>query len=155
MGDNEYGKLGLGHADRIKENYYPNRVGETSDVWTDFITSGSNLYAIKNNKLYAAGQNNNYNLGLGLLNAQTQPSMVEVPGVDMSQVNSWQSSSAGFISIKNNGELWGFGGNWKGQLAVDPNQQIQNTMNTIDINGDDLGGINSVDNISEANTLRL
>ena len=154
-GDNEYGKLGLGHADRIKENYYPNRVGETSDVWTDFITSGSNLYAIKNNKLYAAGQNNNYNLGLGLLNAQTQPSMVEVPGVDMSQVNSWQSSWAGFISIKNNGELWGFGGNWKGQLAVDPNQQIQNTMNTIDINGDDLGGINSVDNISEANTLRI
>ena len=43
-GDNEHGKLGLGHAERIKENYYPNRVGVTSDIWTDFITSGSNLY---------------------------------------------------------------------------------------------------------------
>ena len=81
--------------------------------------------------------------------------MVEVPGVDMSEINSWQSTSAGFISIKNNGELWGFGGNWNGQLAIDPNQQIQNTVNTIDINGDGLGGINSVDNISVANTLRI
>ena len=43
-GDNEFGRLGLGHADRIEENYYPNRVGETSDVWTDFSHSGSNLY---------------------------------------------------------------------------------------------------------------
>ena len=154
-GDNEFGRLGLGHADRIEENYYPNRVGETTDVWTDFSHSGPNLYGVKNNKLYAAGQNDNYNIGLGLLNTETQLSMIEVPGVDMTEVNSWQSSWAGFISIKNNGELWGFGGNWKGQLAIDPNEQIQNTMNTIDVNDDGLGGINNVDTISEENTLRI
>ena len=154
-GDNEFGRLGLGHADRIEENYYPNRVGETTDVWTDFSNSGPNLYGVKNNKLYAAGKNDNYNIGLGLLNTETQLSMIEVPGVDMTEVNSWQSSWAGFISIKNNGELWGFGGNWKGQLAIDPNEQIQNTMNTIDVNDDGLGGINNVDTISEENTLRI
>ena len=154
-GDNEFGRLGLGHADRIEENYYPNRVGETSDVWTDFSHSGSNLYGVKNNKLYAAGENNNYNIGLGLLNTETQLSMIEVPGVDITEINSWQSSWGGFISIKNNGELWGFGGNWKGQLAIDPSEQIQNTMNTIDVNDDGFGGINNVDNISEANTLRV
>ena len=154
-GDNEFGRLGLGHADRIEENYYPNRVGETTDVWTDFSHSGSNLYGVKNNKLYAAGQNDNYNIGLGLLNTETQLSMIEVPGVDITEINTWQSSWGGFISIKNNGELWGFGGNWKGQLAIDPNEQIQNTTNTIDVNNDGLGGINNVDNISEANTLRV
>ena len=153
--DNEFCRLGLGHADRIEENYYPNRVGETTDVWTDFSHSGPNLYGVKNNKLYAAGQNDNYNIGLGLLNTETQLSMIEVPVVDMTEVNYWQSSWAGFISIKNNGELWGFGGNWKGQLAIDPNEQIQNTMNTIDVNDDGLGGINNVDTISEENTLRI
>tara|TARA_B110000211_G_scaffold41852_1_gene43494 strand:+ start:593 stop:5065 length:4473 start_codon:yes stop_codon:yes gene_type:complete len=154
-GDNEYGRLGLGHADRVEENYYPNRIGEESDVWTDFSHSGQNLYAVKNNKLYGAGQNDNYNMGLGLLNSQSQLSMTEIPGVDMTEINKWQSSWAGFISIKNNGELWGFGGNWNGQLATDPGEQITNTMNTIDVNDDGLGGINNVDNISEANTLRV
>ncbi|MDB4064857.1 Ig-like domain-containing protein, partial [Flavobacteriaceae bacterium] len=154
-GDNEYGRLGLGHADRVEENYYPNRIGEESDVWIDFSHSGQNLYAVKNNKLYGAGQNDNYNMGLGLLNSQSQLSMTEIPGVDMTEINKWQSSWAGFISIKNNGELWGFGGNWKGQLAIDPGEQITNTMNTIDVNDDGLGGINNVDNISEANTLRV
>tara|TARA_B110000967_G_C18897995_1_gene572222 strand:+ start:721 stop:5196 length:4476 start_codon:yes stop_codon:yes gene_type:complete len=154
-GDNEYGRLGLGHADRVEENYYPNRIGEENDIWTDFSHSGQNLYAVKNNKLYGAGQNDNYNMGLGLLNRESQLSMTEIPGVDMTEINTWQSSWAGFISIKNNGELWGFGGNWRGQLATDPNEQKQNTMNTIDINGDGLGGINNVDNISEANALRV
>ena len=154
-GDNEFGRIGVGHADRVKENYYPNRIGEISDVWTNFSHSGSNLYAVKDNKLYGAGQNNNYNMGLGITNNQTQLSMTEIPGVDMSEVNTWQSSWAGFISIKNNGELWGFGGNWKGQLGINPGQQLQNTMNTIDTNEDGLGGINSIDNISEVSTLRF
>jgi alpha-tubulin suppressor-like RCC1 family protein len=125
-----------------------------SDVWTDFSHSGSNLYAVKDNKLYGAGQNNNYNIGLGITNNQTQLSMTEIPGVDVSEINTWQSSWGGFISIKNNGELWGFGGNWKGQLGIGPNQQIQKTMNTIDVNEDGLGGINNIDNISDANILR-
>ncbi len=154
-GDNQYGRLGVGHDDRVKENYYPNRIGETTDVWTDFSHSGSNLYGVKNNKLYAAGQNDNYNIGLGLLNTQTKVSMTEIPGVDMSEIESWQSSYAGFIAIQKNGELWGFGGNWQGQLARSPNTQIQNTMNTIDIDNDGLGGIHSVDNISESNALRI
>ena len=154
-GDNQYGRLGVGHAERVKENYYPNRIGETTDVWTDFSHSGSNLYGVKNNKLYAAGQNNNYNMGLGLLNTQTKVSMTEIPGVDMSEIESWQSSYAGFIAIQKNGELWGFGGNWQGQLARSPNTQIKNTMNTIDIDNDGLGGIHSVDNISESNALRI
>ena len=94
-------------------------------------------------------------MGLGITNNQTQLSMTEIPGVDMSEVNTWQSSWGGFISIKNNGELWGFGGNWKGQLAISPNTQSQNTANTIDINEDGLGGINSIDNISEVSTLRF
>ena len=154
-GDNDYGRLGLGHADRTKENYYPNRVGETTDIWTDFSHSGLNLYAVKDNKLYAAGQGDHNNIGLGLLNTANQFSMTEVPVVDMSEINTWQSSWGGFISIKNNGELWGFGGNWKGQLARSPDVQWQNTVNTIDINEDGLGGINSIDNISEANASRF
>jgi len=153
-GDNQYGRLGLGNGDRRKENYFPNKIGEMSDVWTDFSHSGSNLYAVKDNKLYGAGQNNNYNIGLGITNNQTQLSMTEIPGVDVSEINTWQSSWGGFISIKNNGELWGFGGNWKGQLGIGPNQQIQKTMNTIDVNEDGLGGINNIDNISDANILR-
>jgi alpha-tubulin suppressor-like RCC1 family protein len=153
-GDNEFGRLGVGHADRVKENYYPNRIGEISDVWTDFSHSGSNLYAVKDNKLYGAGQNDNYNLGLGIPNTQSQLSMTEIPGVDVSEINTWQSSWAGFISIKNNGELWGFGGNWKGQLGIDGGKQSENTRNTIDLNGDGLGGINNIDNISDANILR-
>jgi alpha-tubulin suppressor-like RCC1 family protein len=153
-GDNQYGRLGLGNGDRRKENYFPNKIGEMSDVWTDFSHSGSNLYAVKDNKLYGAGQNNNYNIGLGITNTQTQLSMTEIPGVDVSEINTWQSSWAGFISIKNNGELWGFGGNWKGQLGVNPDEQFQNTMNTIDVNEDGLGGINNIDNISDANILR-
>ena len=154
-GDNQYGRLGLGNGDRRKENYFPNRIGEMSDVWTDFSHSGSNLYAVKDNKLYGAGQNDNYNMGLGITNNQTQLSMTEIPGVDMSEINTWQSSWAGFISIKNNGELWGFGGNWNGQLGIGPDQQFQKTTNTIDVNEDGLGGINSIDNISEVSTLRF
>ena len=154
-GDNEFGRLGLGHAKREKENYYPNRVGEINDVWTDFAHSGSNLYAVKNNKLYGAGQNNNFNMGLGITNSQTQLSMTEIPGVDMSEIKTWQSSWAGFISIKNNGELWGFGGNWKGQLAIGPDEQNRNTRNTIDVDGDNLGGINQVYNISPADPLKV
>ena len=154
-GDNEFGRLGVGHADRIEENYYPNRIGETTDIWTDFSHSGENLYAVKNNTLYAAGQNDNYNIGLGLLNTQTKVSMTEIPGVNMSEIESWQSSYAGFISIKKNGELWGFGGNWQGQLARSPNTQIKNTMNIMDTNNDGAGGIHSVDNISESNSLRI
>jgi alpha-tubulin suppressor-like RCC1 family protein len=154
-GDNEFGRLGVGHADRVKENYYPNKIGEISDVWTDFSHSGSNLYAVKDNKLYGAGQNDNYNLGLGIPNTQTQLSMTEIPGVDVSEINTWQSSWAGFISIKNNGELWGFGGNWKGQLGISPSEQNKNTRNTIDLNGDNLGGINQVYNISQADPLRV
>jgi alpha-tubulin suppressor-like RCC1 family protein len=153
-GDNAFGRLGLGNGDRRKENYYPNRIGEISDVWTDFSHSGSNLYAVKDNKLYGAGQNDNYNLGLGITNNQSQLSMTEIPGVDVSEINTWQSSWAGFISIKNNGELWGFGGNWKGQLGIDGGKQSENTRNTIDLNGDGLGGINNIDNISDANILR-
>jgi alpha-tubulin suppressor-like RCC1 family protein len=153
-GDNEFGRLGVGHADRVKENYYPNRIGEISDVWTDFSHSGSNLYAVKDNKLYGAGQNDNYNLGLGIPNTQSQLSMTEIPGVDVSEINTWQSSWAGFISIKNNGELWGFGGNWKGQLGIDGGKQSENTRNTIDLNGDNLGGINQVYTISQADPLR-
>ena len=154
-GDNQYGRLGVGHADRIAANYYPNRIGESSDVWTDFSHSGQNLYAVKDNKLFAAGQGDHNNIGLGLLNTENQFSMTEVPGVDISEIETWQSSWAGFISIKKNGELWGFGGNWNGQLARNPNTQMQNTMHTVDINNDGFGGINSVDNISEANVSRF
>ena len=151
-GDNEKGQLGVGHTDRVKENYYPNRVGTTSDVWTDFISNGENLYAAKDNKLYGVGDNEKYNLGLGLGNMENKIAMTEIPGVVMSDINTWQGSWAGVLAIKNNGELWGFGGNWIGQMGIDPNAQINNTRNTIDTNGDGFGGIHQIDNINNGAT---
>ena len=61
----------------------------------------------------------------------------------------------GIIAIKNNGELWGFGANWVGQLGIGPQQQVEITRNTIDLNGDGLGGINSVNNVSAADAFAV
>lgn len=155
-GDNEGGKLGVGHFDRIKENYFPNKIGDENDVWTDFWHCGNNFYAVKDNKLYGAGADKyeHHNLGQGLGNNGNKADMTEIPGFDMSEIKQWTCTWVGIIAIKNNGELWGFGANWAGQLGLEPQQQIDLTRNTIDLNGDGLGGINSVDNISAADPNR-
>ena len=80
--------------------------------------------------------------------------MSEIPGFDMSEIKQWTCTWVGIIAIKNNGELWGFGANWVGQLGIGPQQQVEITRNTIDLNGDGLGGINSVNNVSAADANR-
>ena len=59
-----------------------------------------------------------------------------------------------FYIYKNNGELWGFGVIGR-TISCRPKSTNTKYNEYNDINGDDLGGINSVDNISEANTLRI
>ena len=80
--------------------------------------------------------------------------MIEIPRFDMSEIKQWTCTWVGIIAIKNNGELWGFGANWVGQLGIGPQQQVEITRNTIDLNGDGLGGINSVNNVSAADANR-
>ena len=155
-GDNENGRLGVGHFDRIKENYFPNKIGDENDIWTDFWHCGGNFYAVKDNKLYGAGEDNydHHGLGQGLGNNGNKAEMTEIPGFDMSEIKQWTCTWVGIIAIKNNGELWGFGANWVGQLGIGPQQQVEITRNTIDLNGDGLGGINSVNNVSAADANR-
>ena len=155
-GDNENGRLGVGHFDRIKENYFPNKIGDENDIWTDFWHCGGNFYAVKDNKLYGAGEDNydHHGLGQGLGNNGNKAEMTEIPGFDMSEIKQWTCTWVGIIAIKNNGELWGFGANWVGQLGIGPQQQVEITRNTIDLNGDGLGGINGVNNVSAADANR-
>ncbi|MFA5794830.1 MAG: fibronectin type III domain-containing protein [Candidatus Brocadiia bacterium] len=114
-GSNGYGQLGLGFvSDPITT---PTQAGADTD-WAQ-VTAGGNYQfqhavALKTNgTLWAWGQNNYGQLGLGDTTNRNTPTQA---GTD----TDWSKIAAGYaytIALKTNGTLWAWGENWFGQLG--------------------------------------
>ena len=112
-GANRYGKLGLGDATARDA---PTQVASASD-WAAVSASMYETLALKKDgTLWAWGLNNFGQLGLGAVDDNAHPSPTEVgTASDWAAVSSGGAST---LALKNDGTLWAWGYNEKGELGV-------------------------------------
>jgi len=117
-GNNEYG--GLGQNNRIEYSSPVQIPGNSWEIsnWSMGVGSDS-VFAIKNNTLWAWGDNQKGQLGQGNDNVH-QSSPVQIPGT------TWSSCfNAGYTAggVKSDGTMWGLGYNDDGELGVNDRTQ--------------------------------
>ena len=88
----------------------------SSTDWCQVSGGGQTSYALKtNNTLYAAGANNVGNLGVGCTSTWSNSFIQEVTSAtDWCQV----SGGYGATAMKTNNTIWGWGGNYRGELGM-------------------------------------
>jgi len=114
-GNNGTGQLGLGNLTNYSS---PKQIGALTN-WNStpgyINTTNSSSFAIKTDgALYAWGENNNGQLGLGNTTRYSSPKQV-------GSLTNWAWISSGAISangIKTDGTLWSWGSNGSGQLGL-------------------------------------
>jgi len=114
-GWNEEGWLGLGDSGDGTDRYTPTRVG-TENNWAAVSTNYLHSLALKTDgSLWAWGNNDCGQLGLGTSDNNAHPTPTRV-GAD-----SWKAVSVGAshsLAIKTDGSLWAWGYNGDGRLGI-------------------------------------
>jgi len=124
-GNNDFGQLGLGDTD---SRTVPTLIDDTNisgDEWTAVSAGTNHVLALRDNgELYAWGGNANGRLGIGGTVSQSAPVHVPTAGISGSE---WTTISAGgthSLALRDNGELYVWGGNAQGRLGLgDTNQR--------------------------------
>ncbi len=98
-----------------EQRNYPQQIGADSD-WKSLKAGGKNVAAIKTDgSLWMWGSNNNYQMGIGY-DIEFQPIPVQVgTSTDWENVFCGETHTA---AIRNDGSLWAWGYNSKGQLGI-------------------------------------
>jgi alpha-tubulin suppressor-like RCC1 family protein len=113
-GDGEYGQLGHGDNEEIST---ATRVGAASD-WVAVAAGIQHTLAIKaNGTLWAWGDNEDGQLGIGRSGEYEQKNVPTQVGA----ATNWAAVAAGewhTLALKNDGTLWAWGYNGRGQLGV-------------------------------------
>ncbi|AEC01563.1 fimbrillin family protein [Parasphaerochaeta coccoides] len=117
-GENKYGQLGLGDSDSGIDKSTPMQVSSMgSDVAAVSTGASHTMILKKNGTLWATGQNNDGQLGLGDSSSGTDrstPVQVLAMGSDVEAVS---AGSYHTMILKKDGTLWATGRNYDGQLG--------------------------------------
>ena len=119
-GDNGYGALGLGSTAASDKNS-PTQV-DPGSTWKAVSTGCDYTVAIKSDgTLWAWGENNYGQLGLGSADGNAHPTPTQV-----ASGTTWKAVSCGqcdTLAIKSDGTLWGWGSNGDGELGLNSTSQ--------------------------------
>ena len=116
-GSNDQGQLGLGNSGFMTNRNVPTQVGTATDWKTVSAGWGYTMAVKENGTLWAWGNNQYGQLGLGNSGFNTHRTVPTQVGT----ATDWKMVSAGTgytMAVKENGTLWAWGWNFHGQLGL-------------------------------------
>ena len=120
-GSNQNGVLGLNEHFTPSKQAYSSPTQIPGTTWSNVITSKQNIMATKtNNTLWIWGKNEKGGLGQNSPGPSFVSSPVQIPGTNWSLTElKSQQNGEGYMAMKTDGTMWGWGGNNSGQFNDD------------------------------------